>query len=135
MGHTFPAEHAVSSCSLTAHEVHIASGNWRSVIAALESWPFSTGLRCVSRAQEMKGHLDYVHVCAAQQTICTDATETALDKYLKLIDATFRRLDNGEDAIGSLKSLLKQAQSENIVRAVINATKDYHEAVKVLGKV
>jgi hypothetical protein len=83
----------------------------------------------------MKGHLVHIHACAAQQLICTDATETAIDKYLKLIDATSRRLDDGENATGSLKAWLKQAQSENILKSVINATKDYHEAVKVLGKV
>jgi hypothetical protein len=83
----------------------------------------------------MKGHLDHVHVCAAQQTICKNTTTRAIEHYLSLIDAASGQLNDGDSPSNILKSLLKQTQSHSIVKQVIHATKDYHEAVKALGKV
>jgi hypothetical protein len=66
---------------------------------------------------------------------CIAETEGALSATQQLLREGIARIDSGEDAgqvLATLEGLLK---FKKIVKSISVATRDYHDAIKTLGKV
>jgi uroporphyrinogen-III decarboxylase len=76
-----------------------------------------------------------IGMVASRQRQCADITSGALEKCLDMIKSARIQVKRGEDPITVLQALETNLKSQKLSKFVANATCDYHDAIKALGKV
>lgn len=82
-----------------------------------------------------EGRFSQVAECIKRQRLCESATTNAIDTCLSATDDALARLEGGEAGADVLKAVAERVQAANVVKGVLKATRDYHESIKLLGKV
>ena len=72
---------------------------------------------------------------ATTQKSCSQATENALEAALQLVQEACESIEAGHDAGEVVQALNGKLKAQKFSKVVANATHEFHDAIKKVGKV